>query len=356
MSVPTKPNPLAAMAASVAAMRKAAADLPEMPPPANEAVARQGAANVLTSSIGNTALGAGVGALAGGVGGAMMGDKEHRIRNAILGVLAGGAVGGIGTAGHEVNELPRNTMREAVRLTPGSEKEITPDRINQVPGGFSLLLSELMRKGGSLADMPEPLVLALEKMAFVPSPQTQAAMEQQVAQQASDQAKAQGQGAPPAMRMEDLAQMMDQGFQQIGQGVSQILAMLQSGQLVMQMMQQAQAGPAPVSPQGGPAAPQGGGDSGGGEGGGEKKEKKSEGGGDSGGGGGGGAPAAPAGGGGGNVEQRLSNIEQMLQQLAGGGAAPAGGPPPPAPMGGMPAPGGAPAPGGMAPPPGGAPM
>jgi uncharacterized phage infection (PIP) family protein YhgE len=78
----------------------------------------------------------------------------------------------------------------------------------------------------------------LKKRAFVPSPSTQSQMQQlrqmaasdgtdeQAAAQASQQAQAQGQGGPPMMRIEDLAQMLDQGLQQIMQGLQQIIQSL----------------------------------------------------------------------------------------------------------------------------------
>lgn len=88
------------------------------------------------------------------------------------------------------------------------------------------------------------------KVAFVPSPAVQSQMQrlqqiaasqgsdQQAIQQASEQAKAQGQGGPPMMRIEDLAGMLNEAFSQLGQMLQQILA----------SVQQPVAPPAPAAP------------------------------------------------------------------------------------------------------------
>jgi len=325
-------DPLSEMAASVNRMKTAAAKT------AGDPFAELAAQNVTSQAIGNTGMAAAAGAGIGAVGGALLSEKDKRLRGALLGLLVGGGLGAAGGAAHGISGFPGKVVDETLRMRSQVAGHVT----NQVPGAdvAGAAKDRLLKwlKGGELTDADLNLVEAFtfQKLGFVPSPQTQAAMEQQIAQQASQQAQAQAQGAPPAMRMEDLAQMIDGGFQQLGQAISQILAMLQSGQLVMQMMQQ-QAGLNPACAGGG-----GGEEKGEGE---EKKSKKSEGEGGGGGGEGGGG-AAPAAGtppaaaqGGGNIEQRVGAMEQMLQQLVGGAG---GGMPAPAPMGGGMMPPGAP--------------
>ena len=138
------------------------------------------------------------------------------------------------------------------------------------------------------------------KSAFVPGPSVQSQVQrlkelaasegtdQQAQQMASEQAKAQGQGAPPMMRIEDLAQIVQQGFEMMTQGIQQ----------VMQMIQQP-----PQQPQ--QAAPADAGAGGAGGAGGEKKPKKDD-----------------------LILQQLQQMNQTLSALAGG--QPAGGAPPPA--------------------------
>lgn len=74
------------------------------------------------------------------------------------------------------------------------------------------------------------------KVAFVPGPAVQGQLQrlmamaadggndQEAAAMAQQQAQAQGQGAPPAMRIEDLAGMIDQGFQQLAGLIQQAMA------------------------------------------------------------------------------------------------------------------------------------
>ena len=108
-----------------------------------------------------------------------------------------------------------------------------------------------MGKGGSLSESVQQMkeaVSAMRKRAFVPGPQIQRAIqeiqqqsqqaqqtEQQTAQ-AQQQAQAQAQGAQPVMRLEDLAQML----QELGQGLQQQIA--QITQIVQQQAAVAAAG------------------------------------------------------------------------------------------------------------------
>jgi hypothetical protein len=108
------------------------------------------------------------------------------------------------------------------------------------------------------------------KVAFVPGPSVQGqlqrlqalAAEQQsdamAANQATQQIQAQGQGAPPAMRIEDLAAILDQGFQGLAQLIASIPAQIQQT----------------MAAQASQASATGGGSSAGG--GGEKKPKKED--------------------------------------------------------------------------------
>ena len=106
------------------------------------------------------------------------------------------------------------------------------------------------QKGGAFAVLNSQMweaVNALNKKAFVPGPQVQQALEQmssdaanqqqqqQATQQASQQAQAQQQGAPPTMRLEDLAQMI----QQLAQMLQQLPQQIQ--QMIQPMMQQMSA-------------------------------------------------------------------------------------------------------------------
>lgn len=104
-------------------------------------------------------------------------------------------------------------------------------------------------------------VSSLTKTAFVPGPSVQAqlqrlqeaAADQQSGQQSTEQAlqqiDAQAQGAPPAMRIEDLAGMVQQLGEQMMGALSQVGQMLQQ----MQMAQQAAAQPAQGAAGGGAA-------------------------------------------------------------------------------------------------------
>jgi len=161
------------------------------------------------------------------------------------------------------------------------------------------------------------------KKAFVPGPSVQGqlqrlqaiAAEQQsdavAASQASEQIQAQAQGAPPAMRIEDLAAMLDQGFQGLAQLISTQFQQLQ--QILATQAQQ-------------PAAQAGGGTSGGS--GGEKKPKKED--------------------------VLASKLDELINLMRGAMGAPA--PAPPGAAGSMPPPEGAPPPGGAPPPMAGAPQ
>lgn len=91
------------------------------------------------------------------------------------------------------------------------------------------------------------------KTAFVPSPSVQGqlqrlqamAAEQQsdsmAAQQAAEQVQAQAQGAPPAMRIEDLAGIIEQGFQGLAQLISGLPAQIAQTIAQTQQVQQQQA-------------------------------------------------------------------------------------------------------------------
>lgn len=93
-------------------------------------------------------------------------------------------------------------------------------------------------------------VSSIQKEAFVPGPSVQAqlqrlqeaAADQQSGQQSTDQAlqqiDAQAQGAPPAMRIEDLAGMVQQLGEQVMGALSQIGQMLQQMQMAQQVAAQ----------------------------------------------------------------------------------------------------------------------
>jgi hypothetical protein len=61
----------------------------------------------------NTAIGASVGA----IGGAMAGDKDHRLRNALLGATIGGAGAGAGTLAYQAHGIGKAVKAQG--LKPG---------------------------------------------------------------------------------------------------------------------------------------------------------------------------------------------------------------------------------------------
>ena len=92
------------------------------------------------------------------------------------------------------------------------------------------------------------------KVAFIPGPNVQAQLEQmasdaanqqqaaQAQQQMSQQTQAQAQGAPPTMRIEDLAQMLDQMNQGLQQALQQVAQQVQQAVQTIQTMQTAGSG------------------------------------------------------------------------------------------------------------------
>ena len=142
----------------------------------------------------------------------------------------------IGTMGQMVGAKPPN--QPAATKVPIPQPLLGPmgATINQKGGAFAVLQAQMWEA-----------VNALNKKAFVPGPQVQQALEQmssdaanqqqqqQATQQASQQAQAQQQGAPPTMRLEDLAQMV----QQLAQMLQQLPQQIQ--QMIQPMMQQMSA-------------------------------------------------------------------------------------------------------------------
>lgn len=94
------------------------------------------------------------------------------------------------------------------------------------------------------------------KTAFVPGPSVQGQLQRlqaiaaeqqsdgQAAQQATEQIQAQAQGAPPAMRIEDLAGIIEQAAQGLAQLISGLPAQITQMVMQAQQAQQAQAAPA----------------------------------------------------------------------------------------------------------------